>query len=129
MAVISVIGYIKPPIKRSPTIVPNYITESGFTTDIQGREKVGEPQGTNRFFIYDSEEDSVFEIKTDSIEGIRDLPEYLKDYPSELKEREKENALRKVNFISASWSPKGTNLVLDIRSQDHKDRWLMLWDH
>ena len=114
--------------KRSPTIVPNYITESGFTTDIHGREKVGEPQGTNRFFIYDTQSDSVYEIKTDSIEGIRDLPEFLKDYPSELKEREKENAVRKVNFISAIWSPKGTNLVLDIHAQDHKDRWLMLWN-
>ena len=117
-----------PPSKKSPTIVPNYITESGFTTDIKGREKVGEPQGTNRFFIYDSEEDSVYEIKTDSIEGIRDIPEYLKDYPSELKEREKENAPRNVNFESEKWSPRGSHLVLDIRSQDHKDRWIMLWN-
>ncbi len=74
------------------------------------------------------EVESVFEVKTDSIEGIRDIPEYLKDYPSELKEREKENALRKVNFASAQWSPHGKNLVLDIHAQDHKDRWIMLWD-
>jgi dipeptidyl aminopeptidase/acylaminoacyl peptidase len=119
--------YNAPPTK-SPTIVPNYITKSGFTTEIHGREKVGEPQGTNRFFIYDSEEDSLYEIQTNSIEGIRDLPEFLKDYPSELKERQKENTPRKVNFTSAQWSPRGSHLVLDIRSQDHKDRWLMLWD-
>ena len=116
------------PSEKSPTIIPNYITESGFTTDIKGREKVGEPQGTNRFFIYDSEEDSVYEIKTDSVEGIRDTPEYFKDYPTELKEREKENAARKVNFESEKWSPRGNHLVLDIHSQDHKDRWLMLWN-
>ena len=116
------------PSEKSPTIVPNYITKSGFTEDIKGREKVGEPQGTNRFFIYDSEEDSVYEIKTDSIEGIRDIPEYFKDYPTELKERQKENAPRKVNFESEKWSPRGTHLVLDIHSQDHKDRWLMLWN-
>jgi len=116
------------PSVNSPTIVPDYITESGFTEEIKGRQKVGEPQGTNRFFIYDRDEDSVIEIKTDSIEGIRDLPEFLKDYPSELKERQKENAPRKVNFDSEQWSPRGTHLVLDIRSQDHKDRWLMLWN-
>ncbi|MDE3182897.1 MAG: S9 family peptidase [Bacteroidota bacterium] len=116
------------PSQKSPTIVPNYITESGFTTEIHGREKVGEPQGTDRFFIYDSEEDSLYEIQTDSIEGIRDLPEFLKDYPSELKERQKENAPRKVDFASEQWSPRGSHLVLDIRAQDHKDRWLMLWD-
>jgi dipeptidyl aminopeptidase/acylaminoacyl peptidase len=116
------------PGKRKSTIVPDYITESGYTTDIRGREKVGEPEGVYQFFIYDRQADSVLEIKTDSIEGIRDLPEFLKDYPTELTERKKENALRNVYFSSAEWSPKGSHLVLDIYTQDHKDRWLMLWD-
>lgn len=116
------------PSQNSPTIIPDYITESGFTEEIKGRQKVGEPQGTNHFFIYDRDEDSVIEIKIDSIEGIRDLPEFLKDYPSELKERQKENAPRKVNFDSEQWSPRGTHLLLDLRSQDHKDRWLILWN-
>jgi dipeptidyl aminopeptidase/acylaminoacyl peptidase len=118
----------KSPGKRKSTIVPNYVTESGFTTDIHGREKVGEPQGSSQFFVYDRQADTVFEIKTDSIEGIRDLPDYVKDYPKEFEKRKKENALRTVNFSSAKWSPLGSNLVLDIRAQDHKDRWLMLWN-
>jgi len=118
----------EPPSKRRSTIVPNYITESGYTTDIKGREKVGEPQGNNEFFIYDAQFDSVFQIKTDSVEGIRDLPEFLKDYPTELAKRKKENALRKVNFEEVKWSPLGTHLMLDIWAQDHKDRWLVLWD-
>ena len=118
----------EPPSKRRSTIVPNYVTESGYTTDIKGREKVGEPQGTNEFFIYDTQADTVFQVKTDSIEGIRDLPGFIKDYPTELAKRKKENALRKVNFEDAKWSPSGKNLVLDIHAQDHKDRWLMLWD-
>lgn len=114
--------------KRKSTIVPDYITESGYTKDIQGREKVGQPEGTYQFFIYDRQMDSVFEVKTDSIEGIRDIPEFMKDYPTEFAQRKKDSALRKVFFASAQWSPKGTNLVLDVRAQDHKDRWLMLWD-
>ena len=114
--------------KRKSTIVPDYITESGYTKDIPGREKVGQPHGTEKFFIYDRLNDSILEIKTTTIEGIRDLPEYLKDYPTEWDSAKKENVLRKVDFSSAQWSPEGKNLVLDIRSQDHKDRWLMLWD-
>ena len=114
--------------KRKSTIVPDYVTESGFTTDIHGREKVGEPQGSSQFFIYDTQADTLFEIKTDSIEGIRDLPDYVKDYPQEFEKRTKENAVREVNFVDAKWSPMGSNLVMDIRAQDHKDRWLMLWD-
>lgn len=27
-----------------------------------------------------------------------------------------------------SWSPIGTNAVVEIRAGDNKDRWLMLWD-
>ena len=82
----------KSPEKRKATIVPDYITESGYTTNIPGREKVGEPQGISQFFIYDRQMDSVFEVKTDSIEGIRDIPEFMNDYPAELAERKKENA-------------------------------------
>ena len=116
------------PGKRHSTIVPNYVTESGYTTDIRGREKVGQPQGSMQFFIYDRREDSVMLVTTDSIEGIRDLPDFVKDYPKELEKRTKENVVRKVNFNSIQWSPMGSHLVVDIRSQDHKDRWLMLWD-
>ena len=46
----------KSPGKRKSTIVPDYITESGYTTDIPGREKVGQPEGNYQFFIYDRQD-------------------------------------------------------------------------
>ena len=110
------------------TSIPDYVTESGFTTDITGRAKVGETQKPTELFIYDRQADSVFSIKTDSIEGINDLPDYVKEYPKQLEERTKKPKPRSVNFGASSWSPNGNHLVLDIRSQDNKDRWLMLWD-
>jgi dipeptidyl aminopeptidase/acylaminoacyl peptidase len=110
------------------TIIPNYVTETGFTADINGRTKVGVPQGISEFFIYDREKDTVYSIKTDSIPGIKDLPDYVKDYPQQLEDRKKKNANRSVSFTGTSWSPKGTYVVFDIRSADNKDRWLMLWD-
>lgn len=111
------------------TIVPSYVTETGFTTDIPARTKVGGAQGTVEFYIYDRVNDTIYSIKADStIPGIRDLPDYVKDYPKELEKRTKANALRAVNFGNFSWSPKGTHAVLEIRSQDNKDRWLMLFD-
>ncbi|MBI3139314.1 MAG: S9 family peptidase [Sphingobacteriales bacterium] len=111
-----------------PTIVPSYVTETGFTTDIPGRSKVGAVQGSNELFIYDREKDTVYSIKTDSIPGIKDLPDYVKDYPKQLEDRTKKAVNRSVNFGSLSWSPRGTNAVLEIRSQDNKDRWLMWFD-
>src|SRR5262249_36161847 len=108
------------------TIVPNYITNSGFTEDIRGRTKVGSPQSTNEFYVYNRQTDTLLQIKPDSIPGIHDLPEYLKDYPSRLEEQAKHPPLRAVTIQGLHWSPKGTNCVLDIFADDNKDRWLML---
>jgi dipeptidyl aminopeptidase/acylaminoacyl peptidase len=118
----------KPASNNKSTIIPSYVTETGFTTDIPGRTKVGAVQGVFEFFIYDRERDTVLAIKTDSIPGIKDIPDYVKDYPKQLEERKKKDANRPVTVIGPLWSLKGKHAVVDIRSQDHKDRWLMLWD-
>ncbi|HEU5165032.1 MAG TPA: prolyl oligopeptidase family serine peptidase, partial [Chitinophagaceae bacterium] len=111
------------------TIVPSYVTETGFTTDIQGRTKVGAALGTSEFYIYDRERDTVWAVRADStIPGIKDLPDYVKDYPKKFEERSKNPQTRQVTFNSVLWSPHGTNAVVEIRSLDNKDRWLMLWD-
>ena len=111
------------------TIVPSYVTETGFTTDIPGRTKVGTPPGTSEFFIYDRERDTVFAVKIDStFPGIRDLPDYVKDYPKKWEQKNRRPSNRTVTFNSFVWSATGANAVLEIRSTDNKDRWLMLWD-
>ncbi|MBS1921446.1 MAG: prolyl oligopeptidase family serine peptidase [Bacteroidetes bacterium] len=110
------------------TIIPSYVTESGYTVDLPGRPKVGSPQSSSEFYIYDREKDKVHEVKTDQIPGIKDLPDYVKDYPSMLEKLSKNPENRPVTFFGPYWSPKGTHAVLEIFSQDNKDRWLMLWD-
>lgn len=93
-----------------PTIVPNYVTESGFTTDIPTRAKVGEASGTYDFFVYDSQTDTVLVIKMNQLLGIKDLPDYVKDYPKQLEKRSKENADRTVSVNRVSWNPAGKKL-------------------
>jgi dipeptidyl aminopeptidase/acylaminoacyl peptidase len=108
------------------TIVPNYVTESGFTTDIPTRAKVGEASGTYDFFVYDSQTDTVLAIKMNQLLGIKDLPDYVKDYPKQLGKRTKENADRIVSVNRVTWNPSGKKVMLEIYSYDNKDRWLML---
>jgi len=117
-----------PATSAKTTIVPSFVTETGFTTDIPSRTKVGAQQGNSEFYIFDRSRDTVLAIKTDSIPGIRDIPAFVKDYPKQLEDRTKKPANRAVNMAGPYWSPKGGFAVLDIRSQDNKDRWLMRWD-
>lgn len=108
------------------TIVPSYVTESGYTEDLSARTKVGAAQNKQELFVFDTEKDTIFTVKTDSIQGIRDLPEYLKEYPEQYKEKSKNPAIRAVSFTNTNWAPTGNYAIVEARAQDNKDRWLLL---
>ncbi|MBS1505138.1 MAG: S9 family peptidase [Bacteroidetes bacterium] len=119
------------------TIVPSYVTESGFTEDIQSRTKVGAMQNTQELFVYDIAKDTVLAVKTDQLAGIFDSPEFKKEYPSKEskpkkdggdKTKETKQPLRAVNFQSLTWSEDGKTNVFSIRSVDNKDRWIVSLD-
>jgi len=113
-------------VKRA--IVPNYVTASGFTEDIPNRTKVGTPQATSESYIFDTQKDTVYKITTKNIPGIKDIPAYVKDYPKELDKLTKSDEDRKVDVGDVYWSGDGRNAVVDVESQDNKDRWLMKLD-
>ncbi len=109
-------------------IVPNYVTESGFTEDIQTRTKVGAIQNVSDLFVYDIIRDTVLQVKTNDIVGIFDQPDYKKDYPAKSDKKDKKPEPRPVNFFGPLWTADGKNNVMVIRSADNKDRWIMSLD-
>ncbi len=118
----------KNPTPKS-TIVPNHVTESGFTEDIPARTKVGAAQSAQEFYVYDILKDTVLQVKTDQIPGITDIPEFKKDYTSKSdKEKRDKPQTRAVFFQNLVWSPDGKNNLISIRSLDNKDRWIMSLD-
>ena len=110
------------------TIVPNYVTGSGYTEDIAARTKVGSPLTTYESYIYDQERDSIYKVTTTNIPGIKDLPDYVKDYPKQLEERQKKNEDRKVAITGPFWNDSGSHAVVVVTSLDNKDRWIMKLD-
>ncbi|WP_226389129.1 S9 family peptidase [Penaeicola halotolerans] len=114
----------KPATGGKRTIVPDYLDESGYTTDINARTKVGNPLATMTMHVYDVRNDKSYEVSTADIPGIADLPDYVKDYPE--KTWEKKN--REVYFSSPYYSDNGQYAIVNIRSQDNKDRWIMQID-
>ncbi len=115
----------KPAEGSKTTIVPNYVTGSGYTEDIATRTKVGNPLPTFESYVYDNERDTIFKIQTAGIPGIKDLPDYLKDYPEQLQERKRKNEDRQVVINGPFWNDEGTAAVMIVNSQDNKDRWIM----
>lgn len=110
------------------TIIPNYITTSGYTEDINGRTKVGNNLSENESFIYDLQRDTIYAIITREIPGIKDLPDYVKDYPKQLEERSKKNEDRKVSVSVPVWNADGTGALVVVSALDNKDRWIMKLD-
>ena len=113
-------------------IVPSYVTENGFTQDIPGRTKVGAPLSSSEYYIFDRQKDTILLIKTDQLPGIKDLPDYYSTKninDSSAKDSSKNKiTTRAVSIFGPTWNDKGSYAVVDIRSQDNKDRWLILLD-
>lgn len=103
------------------TIVPNYVTSTGYTTNINSHAKVGGDPSFMEIGIYDIEKDSTYIVDTEQFEGISDLPDYIKDYPDKTYEKKP----RTISGNTVMWSEDGTYCVLHYGSIDNKDRWIM----
>lgn len=102
------------------TIVPDYIDASGYTVDLNTRSKVGDNQTQVELAVYNLKKDTVYMVKTENLLGIRDLPDYVKDYP----EIEWEEKVRDVYLSRAYFSDNGNHAIVNVRSKDNKDRWI-----
>ncbi|MFP5079295.1 prolyl oligopeptidase family serine peptidase [Pedobacter sp. JCM 36344] len=116
------------PSNGQNTIVPSYVTASGYTEDINGRTKVGEAMASFENYIYDNQRDTVYSIHVEQIPGIKDLPDYVKEYPKQLEERKKKNEDRKVSLAGPFWNDAGSTAVVVADALDNKDLWILKLD-
>lgn len=116
------------------TLVPSYVTESGFTEDLPARNKVGAPMASFELFVYDIARDTIQAVSLKTVPGIMDKINLTGTAPA--KPDTSKKAAQRVVFISnIIWSSAvrrvgATNryAVLTLRAQDNKDRWLMQLD-
>ncbi len=106
------------------TVVPNYVTESGFTDLINARTKVGQPDSPQELMIYDRLEDTAYSSTIKTLQGITNIPTFYDDYPEAKKAMQKDSAVRSVTFSALAYSPHLNHAMVDIRSLDNKDRWI-----
>lgn len=106
------------------TVVPDYTHASGYTTNLNTRSKVGDKPSKIELAVYNLQKDTVYIVKTDDLPGIKDLPDYVKDYPKEKWEAK----VREVIPSGTYFSKDGKYAVVNVRSVDNKDRWITLLD-
>jgi dipeptidyl aminopeptidase/acylaminoacyl peptidase len=144
-----VIGTVTEPANGAKnTIVPNYVTESGYTEDIPGRSKVGDTQTRTRLIIINTETGD-----TKNVDHGQRLPASSAALEYRLQSgvsfhtaaQIEAESLTKVGTLTPSsegatpkdrdvqlsqlqWSEDGKNAVLMGRAADNKDRWVLLLD-
>jgi dipeptidyl aminopeptidase/acylaminoacyl peptidase len=84
------------------TIVPNYVSDSGYTEDISSRTNVGDNQGTSRLAILNAET------------GEQKWVDH--------------GQKKEVQLGMPVWSEDGKKAVVSGRSADNKDRWIFALD-
>ncbi|WP_439881260.1 prolyl oligopeptidase family serine peptidase [Pontibacter sp. MBLB2868] len=123
------------PKNAKVAIVPDYVTASGYTEDINTRTKVGDAQSTYEFYVYDTKRDTTYAVLMNDVEGINDQPAYLLSKNAEASTakgaadgKAKKAEVRPTVIYGPFWSENGKYAVVVARSQDNKDRWVMKLD-
>lgn len=123
------------PKNAQVAIVPNYVTSSGYTEDINTRTKVGDVQAAYVFYIYDTQHDTAFAVSMKEVEGIMQQPAYMAEKgakTSAVKDtaasKTKKPEARATVIYGPFWSDNGKQAVVVARSEDNKDRWILKLD-
>jgi dipeptidyl aminopeptidase/acylaminoacyl peptidase len=103
------------------THVEHHVTTDGYTQTTSARPKVGQSEPTHNFYIQDLTKDTIIQLSFSTLPDIRKKPEFRKEY-SDFEELYTED--RKIVFHSPISSENGLS-VMDIRSYDNKDRWIV----
>ncbi len=119
------------------TIVPNYVTESAYTEDIPSRSKVGDVQGRSRLAIIDvvtgeSKWIDHGQRATTPSPAATPAPETPTPQTQSTARGQGSGQApprdRDVQMSPPVWSEDGKNAVMQARSADNKDRWIMQLD-
>ena len=100
-----------------------FITADGYNKSRDTKSKVSTNNFVNtKFGIYNVAKDTVYTVNFSSLSHIQDVPEYFKLY-------EKNKNLEKKDKLIVAQAPMynedGSYAIVEIRSQDNKDRWLV----
>ena len=112
--------------KNKHTQVEDHVTESGWTESVSARSKIGRKDATHELYIYDlNNRTTLSVVSSDSdLGGMYSRPNYLKDYEGDNYKAE-DNVPKNIIFHGPYFSKDG-KAIIEIKSYDNKDRWIVL---
>ncbi|MDP9194326.1 MAG: prolyl oligopeptidase family serine peptidase [Acidobacteriota bacterium] len=117
-------------------IVPSYVTDTGYTTDLPARSKAGDAQAASRVASISTTDGRVEWLKH-GLKVVEPVKEAAKEATAATeppkvataeKTETKEAADRDIEMDGLYWSDDGTKAVLPVRAADNKDSWLLALD-
>lgn len=126
--------------------MPAYVTEDGYVSTSRVRTKVGVQTSENeRLFLVDTRDETWVEVSLEDLPGRGQDPlaflrkaedegsdeedgsegeEQPENEDEAEEEKESESNIRSVSIQSLDFRPQSHELMIQVRSHDHKDRWL-----
>ncbi len=105
-------------VAPDPTLMVDYVTESGEAAEIRARPKVGTARVGADLYVQDAERDTTVRIDLTTLPGAFD--------PSDVSDAPADSARLFVPWLA--WSPAPGVAVVDVRTIDNKDRWIARLD-
>lgn len=100
-----------------------FITADGYNQSPETKEKVSVNNFVKtKFGIYSVAKDTVYYVNFSTLSHIQDTPKYFQEYEN-LKNKPKEDKL--IVAQAPVYNENGSLAIVEIRSQDNKDRWLV----
>jgi dipeptidyl aminopeptidase/acylaminoacyl peptidase len=106
---------LEPATGAKRTVVPSFVTESGYTEDLPSYEKVGDKQRLTRL--------AILSVETGEVKWV-DHGQRASVQPPDAKTP----VDREVHLFEPVWSDDGSKAVVDSRALDNKDRWILALD-
>lgn len=104
------------------TKVQHHITDNGYTQIANARPKVGRMENKYSFYLFSVEDGKTNQFDFEQLSNLNKAPEFYKEYG-------KTDYLNKgVVFHGPYYNSKGNRAVLEIKSLDNKNRWIVELD-
>lgn len=109
------------------THIEEYVSSDGYSRSVNARPKVGSEDPKHELYFWDLKKDTCFQLKLDGLTGVKNRPEFFKEYEAE-NFQPTSDAPKNVIFHSHGFNDAGSKSLIEIKSYDNKDRWIVYID-